>query len=85
MRRYTRAELARADGKEGRPAWIAYRGKVYDVSASFLWKGGRHMATHEAGRDLTAALVQAPHGGNLLERVPVIGSLEEEAAGAGTA
>jgi predicted heme/steroid binding protein len=79
MKRYTRAELAQADGKEGRPAWIAFRGKVYDVSQSFLWKGGRHMATHEAGRDLTNVLVQAPHGEDLLERVPVIGLLEEEA------
>jgi predicted heme/steroid binding protein len=52
------------------------------VSQSFLWKGGRHMATHEAGRDLTDVLVQAPHGEDLLERVPVIGLLDEE-AGAG--
>ena len=56
MKRYTRTELARCDGKEGRPAWVAYRGRVYDVSGSFLWKGGRHMATHEAGRDLSDVL-----------------------------
>jgi predicted heme/steroid binding protein len=78
MRSYTRAELARSDGKEGRPAWVAFRGKVYDVSASFLWKGGRHMATHDAGRDLTGVLEQAPHGEDLLERLPVIGLLAEE-------
>jgi predicted heme/steroid binding protein len=79
MKRYTRAELVQADGKEGRPAWIAFRGKVYDVSQSFLWKGGRHMATHESGRDLTDVLFQAPHGEDLLERVPVIGLLDEVA------
>jgi predicted heme/steroid binding protein len=75
---YTRTELAHCDGKEGKPAWVAYRGRVYDVSDSFLWKGGRHMAMHEAGRDLTEALDQAPHGEDLLERVPVIGVLAEE-------
>jgi len=80
---YTRTELARCDGKEGRLAWIAYRGRVYDVSESFLWKGGRHMARHEAGRDLTDVLDQAPHGEDLLARVPVVGLLcEEPPAGA---
>jgi predicted heme/steroid binding protein len=79
MKSYTRTELARCDGKEGRPAWIAWRGKVYDVSESFLWKGGRHMAMHEAGQDLSDVLGEAPHGEDLLERVPVIGVLEEEA------
>jgi predicted heme/steroid binding protein len=79
MNRITRAELGRCDGKQGRPAWIAWRGKVYDVSESFLWKGGRHMAAHDAGCDLTDILDQAPHGEDLLERVPVIGVLEEGA------
>ena len=37
----TRA-LAQYDGKNGNPAYVAYKGKVYDVSASFLWKDGNH-------------------------------------------
>lgn len=78
MKTYTRAQLARCDGKKGRPACIAYGGKVYDVSESFLWKGGRHMAMHEAGRDLTEAIDEAPHGADLLERVPVVGVLDEK-------
>ncbi len=73
MKTFTRKELTRYDGKEGRPAYIAYQGKVYDVSGSFLWKGGRHQALHEAGKDLTEVLDGAPHGPDLLERVPVIG------------
>jgi predicted heme/steroid binding protein len=77
MRRYSQIELARNDGKEGRPAWIAFRGKVYDVTDCFLWKGGRHMATHDAGRDLTGVLDQAPHGEDLLRRAKVVGLLEQ--------
>jgi predicted heme/steroid binding protein len=73
MKKFTGGELARYDGKEGRAAYIAYRGKVYDVTDSFLWKGGRHQAMHEAGRDLTAALSEAPHGSDLLDRVAVVG------------
>jgi predicted heme/steroid binding protein len=78
MKSFTSAELARCDGKEGRPAYIAYEGKIYDVSGSFLWKGGRHQALHEAGRDLTGILEQAPHGADLLERVHSIGVLSDE-------
>jgi predicted heme/steroid binding protein len=77
MKHYSKTELARCDGKEGRLAWIAWRGKIYDVSESFLWKSGRHMAMHEAGSDLTDVLDQAPHGEDMLERVPVIGILDE--------
>ena len=78
LKTFTREEIAHFDGKEGRPAYIAYAGKVYDVSNSFLWMGGRHQALHEAGKDLTDVLDEAPHGSDLLERVPLIGKLHGE-------
>ena len=72
---FTREQLSRFNGKEGRPAYIAYKGKVYDVTESFLWMGGRHQVLHQAGEDLTEVLDTAPHGEDLLERVPIIGIL----------
>jgi len=78
MKRFTGAELRYYDGKEGRPAYVAFGGKVYDVSSSFLWKGGCHQVLHSAGEDLTEALRKAPHGVELLERFPVVGELVEE-------
>jgi len=30
----------------GNSAYIAYNGKVYEVSGSFLWKNGEHQVTH---------------------------------------
>jgi len=75
LKEFSREELSRFDGKEGRPAYIAYKGKVYDVSNSFLWMGGRHQALHQAGEDLFDLLDTAPHGEDLLERVPVVGIL----------
>jgi len=72
---FTRERLSGFDGREGRPAYIAYKGKVYDVTGSFLWMGGRHQALHQAGQDLSAVLDTAPHGEDLLERIPVIGKL----------
>jgi predicted heme/steroid binding protein len=73
----TRAELSRCDGKEGRPAYIGCNGTVYDATASFHWRGGRHHALHGVGADLTDSLASAPHGPHLLERLPVVGTLQE--------
>jgi predicted heme/steroid binding protein/uncharacterized membrane protein len=67
--------LAAFDGREGRPARFAHGGRIYDVSASRLWKEGTHARRHRAGTDLTAVLSQAPHGAEVLERVPVVGEL----------
>jgi len=73
----TRQELGRYDGRDGKPAYIAYMGKVYDVSASPLWQGGEHEGLHRAGMDLTPMLENAPHGEEVFSRFPVVGMLDE--------
>jgi predicted heme/steroid binding protein len=75
MRRFTKEELAHYDGKDGAPAYVAYEGKVYDVTHSFLWQNGRHQALHRAGEDLTGSLDEAPHGLQFLTKFPVVGVL----------
>jgi predicted heme/steroid binding protein len=55
---------------------VAYDGRVYDVSNSFLWMGGRHFWLR-AGRDLSGAMIESPHGEEILDRVPCVGLLEE--------
>jgi predicted heme/steroid binding protein len=74
MRVFTKEELSKYDGSEGL-VYVAYRGKVYDVSQSFLWKKGVHQVMHHAGCDLTEALKQAPHGSDELLKFPVVGEL----------
>jgi predicted heme/steroid binding protein len=76
MKKFTVEELEKYDGSNG-IAYVAVDGKVYDVSDSFHWKKGVHQVTHHAGKDLTGALKQAPHGADLLQRVPVIGELSD--------
>lgn len=73
----TQEELARCDGREGRPAYAAVSGTIYDFSASPLWKGGLHQGSHQAGADLTEELKSAPHVRALIERFPVVGQLEQ--------
>jgi len=74
-RKFTPEELKQYDGREGRPAYIAYKGKVYDVTESYLWINGVHQGQHEAGKDLTKEMALAPHGEETIERVKLIGVL----------
>lgn len=76
MKAFTIDELSRYTGKNGVPAYIAYDGRVYDVTRSFLWQGGSHQVMHHAGCDLTHELNAAPHGEDLLRRFPQVGVLK---------
>ncbi|MDW7645042.1 MAG: cytochrome b5 domain-containing protein [Desulfuromonadales bacterium] len=73
----TREELAKFDGREGRKAYGAVNGKIYDFSDSKLWPNGDHQGLHQAGHDLTDELKNAPHVRAVIERFPVVGQLEE--------
>lgn len=74
----TLAELTNYDGQNGRRAYIAVNGTIYDVTDSPRWETGLHPPDHQAGQDLTEELAKAPHIRAVVERFPVIGLLEEE-------
>ncbi|TLM98547.1 MAG: cytochrome B5 [Actinobacteria bacterium] len=61
MKEFTLEELAAFDGREGRAAYVAFEGVVYDVSESAMWGNGDHEGAHTAGHDLTAEHDDAPH------------------------
>ncbi|KJR40743.1 cytochrome b5 [Candidatus Magnetoovum chiemensis] len=73
----TLSELSAYNGKEGSPAYIAYDGKIYDVTNSKLWQSGAHMRKHTAGNDLTDALKTAPHGSDKVFAMQLIGHLQQ--------
>ncbi len=75
QKKFTLEELAKYNGKGGNPAYIAYQGKVYDVSASPFWLSGDHFGSHQAGKDITGELPMAPHGPENLGRVKLVGQL----------
>ncbi len=76
MGKVSREALEKGTGSDGERALVAVDGKVFDVSGSALWKGGKHMNSHEAGRDLSREIMASPHGTGVLGRVPQVGDLE---------
>jgi predicted heme/steroid binding protein len=70
------ADLGNFDGVEERSAYIAYNGKIYDMTESDLWKNGLHVKRHKAGEDLTDMLKQAPHGEEKVLEMPLVGELD---------
>lgn len=79
MKEFDPEELAKANGKAGNPIYVAFEGKVYDVSASERWKGGLHMGRHRAGSDFSTAITAAPHTPDVLARFPQVGVLKRHA------
>ncbi|KAB3531613.1 cytochrome B5 [Alkaliphilus serpentinus] len=72
---FTLEELAEYDGKEGKPAYIAVDGIIYDVTDVREWKDGQHNG-FEAGKDLTEAIKnQSPHGVSKLKNIKAVGKL----------
>ncbi len=80
MKEFTSEELSSFNGKEGKPVYIAFEGKVYDVSKSHFWSKGVHMGRHVSGRDLSSEIAAAPHGTEVLTHYPIVGILQEEKA-----
>ncbi len=74
---FTVEELAQYDGSNGKPAYVAVNGIVYDVSLEATWGGGTHFGMY-AGKDLTAQF-NGCHGGRLevLRNLPQVGVLDE--------
>lgn len=76
LRTYTKQQLALRNGEDREEIWCAYQGKIYDVSASRLWKNGKHYQ-HWAGQDLTNELDKdAPHTEKAFEKFEAIGILK---------
>jgi predicted heme/steroid binding protein len=71
---YTRAQLALRNGQDKPEIWVAFEGKIYDVTKSRLWRNGKHYE-HWAGQDLTPEMKDAPHNKNVFDKFEQIGTL----------
>ena len=71
---YTRSQLSLHNGQDKPEIWIAYKGLVFDVSSSRLWRKGQHYE-HWAGQDLTDELEDAPHNEFVFDKFEIIGKM----------
>ncbi|MGB4397880.1 MAG: cytochrome b5 domain-containing protein [Daejeonella sp.] len=71
---FTKQYLALRNGQDKPQIWIAYKGLIYDVTHSRLWKNGKHYE-HWAGQDLTDELKDAPHTVSVFGKFEVVGRL----------
>jgi len=76
-KKISRKELEKCDGKDGRSAYLAYNGIVYDVTHNAYWIDGEHFGSHLAGVDLTSEIDNAPHGEEVLRGAVKVGILED--------
>lgn len=71
---FTAEELAKYNGMNGNPAYVAVDGIVYDMTQMGSWKNGKHQGL-SAGQDLTAEFANSPHSKDILNQSPVVGTL----------
>ena len=72
---FSKSELALRNGQDMEEDWIAYKGKIYDVTKSKLWRKGIHYE-HWAGQDLSSELKDAPHSALVFKKFEVIAYLK---------
>lgn len=72
---FTIQDLANYDGKNGRPAYVAVNGVVYDVTNNRAWAAATHFGL-VSGRDYTQEFASC-HAGqqSILATLPVVGRL----------
>jgi len=74
---YSRSQLALRNGNDKEAIWVAFKGVIYDLTHSKLWRDGKHYE-HWAGQDLTAELKDAPHTQKVFDKFKVVGKLINE-------
>lgn len=73
---FTKAQLALRNGQDKEQIWVAFKGVIYDVTKSRLWRNGKHYE-HWAGQDLTEELKDAPHSNTVFDKFDIVGFLEK--------
>lgn len=74
MKEFNKETLSNYDGKNGRPAYIAVNGNVYDVTNNHHWTNGQHHNI-KAGRDVSFYLTDSSaHDENILVHINRVGT-----------
>lgn len=77
VREITREELEQNNGSEGKPAYVAVNGNVYNVSQVLAWAGGTHFGLF-AGKELSSEFITCHTGMEaILHNLPIVGVLKQ--------
>ncbi|MBI5469405.1 MAG: cytochrome B5 [Deltaproteobacteria bacterium] len=77
MKVFDEKELKQYDGSNpDKPIYFAYNGKVYDATESPLFIDGMHFE-HFSGCDLTEYMGDAPHSGEVITELTVVGEFKK--------
>ena len=71
---FTRQQLSLRNGQDREEVWVAFRGVIYDVTKSRMWRDGKHYE-HWAGQDLTGEFEDAPHTEYVFDKFKKVGVL----------
>lgn len=71
---FTLDELSQYNGADGKKAYVAVDGIVYDMTNVPQWKGGQHHGL-TAGIDASQAILKSPHGKSVIEKLTPVGKL----------
>lgn len=74
---YTLSQLALRNGQDRPEIWCAYKGFIYSLNKSRLWRNGQHYE-HWAGQDLTREIGDAPHNDNVFDKFKAVGKLKNK-------
>lgn len=73
-RDFTLEDLAKFNGMDGNPAYVAVNGTVYDVTNNAAWAAASHFGLH-AGKDLTKEFASCHAGQSILNKLKTVGKL----------
>jgi predicted heme/steroid binding protein len=79
QRPVSKAELAKADGKNGHVCYVAVDGIVYQIKDFSLWQNGEHKTSKGlayCGADMSQVITKSPHGKKVLDLLIKIGPLK---------
>lgn len=73
-RDFTIENLAKFNGMDGNPAYVAVNGMVYDVTNNAAWAAASHFGL-QAGKDLTNEFASCHAGQSILSKLKTVGKL----------
>ncbi|WP_297418132.1 cytochrome b5 domain-containing protein [Clostridium sp.] len=72
QKQFNLEDLAQYNGRNGKPAYAAVEGIVYDLSSEAVWTGGTHFGL-VAGKDLTEEFNSCHGMDKILKNIPKVG------------